>query len=290
MSRLCSISVLFGLLCGCAVAAQGATADQTQSQVPNFSSREFPWYPATGFVPPPSGPGPITEDKAKPAVVRRLANNVGDVEEQPLRLADLSNPNLKPWVVDHLKKVNEEALAGKLRYASRASCRPAGVPMFLTYAGRFQPIYFIQTPREVVLINLGDTQVRHVYMNVPHSANPRPSWYGDSVGHYEGDELVIDTTGFNDKTFIDEAFNLPHTTQLHVVERFKLIDNGKGLETNFTVDDPGAFNAPWSAIVRYRKQARPQPLQEQPCAEEATGGLSFHGRYFDIPTASRPDF
>src|SRR5262249_19123723 len=104
-------------------------------------------------------------------IIRRTANNVGDVEEGALRLADLSNPNLKPWVVDHLKKANEDSLAGKLRYASRASCRPAGVPMFLTYAGRFQPIYFLQTPREVVLINLGDTQVRHVYMNVPHLGN-----------------------------------------------------------------------------------------------------------------------
>jgi hypothetical protein len=58
---------------------------------------------------------------------------------------------------------------GRLRYPSRASCRPAGLSMFPTYAGRFQPIDFLQTP-EVVLINLGDTQVRHVYMN------PRPSW------------------------------------------------------------------------------------------------------------------
>ena len=289
MSRLPLIGLLSGLLCACALTAYGAAAAHAETQVPNFSSMNFPWFPATGFLPPPSGPGPVTQDKTQ-SIIRRTANNVGDVEEQPLRLADLSNVNLKPWVVDHLKKVNEELLAGKLRYASRASCRPAGVPMFLTYAGRFQPIYFLQTPREVVLINLGDTQVRHVYMNVPHLANPKPSWYGDSVGRYEGDEFIIDTIGFNDKTFIDETYNVPHTTQLHVVERFKLIDDGKGLEVNFTVDDPGAFNAPWSAIIRYRKGTRPQPLQEQPCAEEAAGGLSFHGRYFDIQTASRPDF
>jgi hypothetical protein len=289
MSQLPSIGLLSGLLCACAVTAHGATADHAESQVPNFSSIDFPWFPATDFLPPSSGPGPVTQDKTN-LIIRRTANNVGDVEEGPLRLADLSNPNLKPWVVDHLKKVNQESLAGKLRYASRASCRPAGVPMFLTYAGRFQPIYFLQTPREVVLINLGDTQVRHVYMNVPHSANPRPSWYGDSVGRYEGDELVIDTIGFNDRTFVDETYNVPHTTQLHVVERFKLINDGKGLEVNFTVEDPGAFNAPWSAIVRYRKGARPQPVQEQPCAEEAAGGLSFHGQYFDVPTTSKPDF
>ena len=290
MSRLPSVGLISGLLCVWAVTAPGATDNQAEGQVPNLSSIDFPWFPATDFLPPPSGPGPVTQDKTNPPIIRRTANNIGDVEEAPLRLADLNNPNLKPWVVDRLKKVNEESLAGKLKYASRASCRPAGVPMFLTYAGRFQPIYFLQTPREVVLINLGDTQVRHVYMNVPHSANPRPSWYGDSVGRYEGDELVIDTIGFNDKTFVDETFNVPHTTQLHVVERFKLINERKGLEVNFTVDDPGAFNAPWSAIVRYRKGAQPQPLQEQPCAEEAAGGLSFHGQYFNVPTASIPDF
>jgi hypothetical protein len=290
MSNLASIRILVGLACFCAVTAQTFAADEAvQPPIPNFSSVDFPWFPATDFLPPSSGPGPVIPDKTN-SITRRLANAAGDVEEAPLRLADLNNPNLKPWVVDHLKKANEEALAGKLQYRSRASCRPAGVPMFLTYAGRFQPIYFLQTPREVVLINLGDTQVRHVYMNVLHVADPKPSWYGDSVGHYEGNELVIDTVGFNDKTFVDETYNLPHTTQLHIVERFKLIDDGKALEVNFTVDDPGTFNAPWSAIVRYRKGTRPQPLQEQSCAEEAAGGLSFHGRYFDVPSASRPDF
>ena len=284
MSRLASVGLLSGLLCACAATAIGA-----ETQVPNFSSIDFPWFPGTGFLPPSSGPGPVTQDKTN-LIIRRTANNVGDVEEGPLRLADLSNPNLKPWVVDHLKKANEDSLAGKLRYASRASCRPAGVPMFLTYAGRFQPIYFLQTPREVVLINLGDTQVRHVYMNVPHLANPRPSWYGDSVGRYEGDELVIDTIGFNDKTFVDETYNVPHTTQLHVVERFKLINDGNGLEVNFTVDDPGAFNAPWSAIVRYRKGARSQPLQEQPCAEEAAGGGELSRSILQRPNREQTGF
>ncbi len=290
MFRLPSITLIYDVLFACAAAmVYGSTAGYAQAPIPNFSSANFPWYPATEFLSPPSGLGPIAEDKTR-SVTRRLAINTGEVEDAAVRFADLNNSNLKPWIIEHLKKANEDALAGKLRYASRASCRPAGVPMFLTYAGRFQPIYFFQTPREVTLINLGDTQVRHVYMNVPHAASPRPSWYGDSVGRYDGEELVIDTIGFNDKTLVDERYNVPHTTQLHVVERFKLIDEGKGLEVNFTVDDPGAFNAPWSAIVRYRKQARPQPLQEQPCAEETAGGLSFHNQYFDVPTAAQPDF
>jgi hypothetical protein len=59
----------------------------------------------------------------------------------------------------------------------------------------------------------GDQQVRRVWMNVPHTANPKPSWYGESVGHYEGDSLVVDTIGLNDRTFLDN-FRTPHTEKL----------------------------------------------------------------------------
>lgn len=217
----------------------------------------------------------------------RALNNRGNVEEKPLRLADLSNPNLKPWVIDHLGKANQERLAGRLLYASRASCMPAGVPMFLIYGAGFQPIYFIQTPSETLMINAGNTEIRHVYMNVAHSAHLTPSWYGESVGHYEGDELVVDTIGFNDKTLLDDNYNVPHTTQLHVVERFKLIQEGKMLQVNFTVEDPAAFNASWSGLVRYRRAASAQPLTEQPCAENNVDAL---GNRYSTPIATRPDF
>src|SRR5271168_3693928 len=120
---------------------------------------------------------------------------------------------------------------------------PGGVPGFHLFG--FQPLYFVQTPREVVLAYSSDEQVRHVYLDMPHSANPKPSWYGESVGHYEGDTLVVDTIGMNDKTFVD-AYRTPHTEKLHVVERFRLIDGGNTLEVAFTVDDPGAFYQPWS--------------------------------------------
>ena len=96
-------------------------------------------------------------------------------------------------------------------------------------------------------------------MNVPHSANPKPSWYGESVGHYEGDTLVVDTVGFNDKTFVD-SYRTPHTDKLHVVERFRLIDGGNTLEVAFTVDDPGTFYQPWSGTRnRHRVTRNTQP-------------------------------
>src|SRR5204862_2467099 len=84
-----------------------------------------------------------------------------------------------------------------------------------------------------------------------HSANVKPSWHGESIGRYEGDTLVVDTIGLDDRTFVD-GFGTPHTKQLHVIERFRLIDGGKILEANVHVEDPGAFTMPWDAIQRYR--------------------------------------
>ena len=166
------------------------------------------------------------------------------------------------------------------RSASHSFCMPAGVPGFHLYG--FQPLYFVQTPKEVIMIYSNDQQVRHVYLDVPHSANPQPSWYGESVGHYEGDTLVIDTIALNDKTFVDN-FRTPHTEKLHVVERLKLIDGGKAMQVNITFDDPDAFNAPWSVVQRYDRVERPMP--EEVCAEN-------NGHLFDygMPTANTPDF
>jgi hypothetical protein len=116
----------------------------------------------------------------------------------------------------------------------------------------------------VWMIFSGDHQVRRVYLDVPHSEQPTPSWYGESVGHYEGDTFVIDTIGQNDKTVLD-AYRTPHTKKLHVVERWRLIDDGKAMQVTFTVDDPDAFNQPWSGMRRYRRVQ--DQLAEDVCAE-----------------------
>jgi hypothetical protein len=117
---------------------------------------------------------------------------------------------------------------------------------------------------------------------MPHSANPKPSWYGESIGHYEGDTLVVDTIGLNDKTFVDN-YRTPHTEKLHVVERWTLLDGGKTLEANVRVEDPDTFNEPWSGIQRYDRVQ--QPMTEQVCAENNQHLFDYH-----IPIASKPDF
>jgi hypothetical protein len=279
--------MLPGLVLTCALTTQGHAAGE-QSTVPNFSSIDRPWVSTVGgdYLPPESGIGPVTLDRAHPVMVR-VPIAGGAVAETPLRIADVNSPNLKPWVVDALKKSNQEVLAGKLRWASRANCWPAGVPEFLLYANGQESMYMVQTAKTVVMIHQADNQTRHIYLDVPHSEHPSPSWYGESVGRYEGDELVVDTIGFNDRTFLDDHYNLPHTTQLHVIERFKLVNGGNALQVNFTVDDPGAFNAPWSAIVRYQHARAPVTLVEEPCAENNTG---HPGNFFQVPAATKADF
>ena len=173
-------------LIGCGLAAAlvwmlpaAEVAAQQNASAPNFSSSAFGLLTFNGeFLAVPGGVIPMRNDPAYPFV----PNNTG--RQPTYRIADLANPNLKPWVKERMKKDNYEVIAGKIAFTPRSSCRPAGVPGFVLFG--FQPIYFVQTPKEVWMIYSGDQQVRRVYLNVPHSASPKPSWYGESVGHYEG--------------------------------------------------------------------------------------------------------
>src|SRR5258706_98800 len=95
-------------------------------------------------------------------------------------------------------------------------------------------------------------------------ANVKPSWYGESIGHYEGgDTLVIDTIGQTDRTFADN-YRTPHTTRMHVIERWKLSADGNSVDVSVDVDDPGVFTMPWRGLQRWRRVR--VPFQEVPCA------------------------
>ena len=186
--------------------------------------------------------------------------------------------------MEALRKANERVLSGKAAFTPKERCWPIGVPGFLLYP--VTPVYFLQMPKEVVMIWEEDHMARHVYLTDRHSPNLKSSWFGESIGHYEGDTLVVDTIGLNDKSFVD-SFRTPHTTQLHVVERFHMIEDGKTLEVAVHVEDPGAFTTPWNAMQRYRRVAD-RPMVEQSCAEN---NAAWFGYDVDpIPQADKPDF
>jgi hypothetical protein len=272
----------------------GVAAAPAPASIPDFSSNGVSWSGYVSRLPPTeahartfndysspaSGPGPVTDDPLHPYVNNEVSRVAG--KQPSFRVANVDNPNLKPWVVEELKKANARAQSGAAAYTREARCWDTGVPTFHLNPGE---MYVVQTPKQVWLFLAG--RVRRVYMNVPHSRNLKPSWYGDSVGRYEnGDTLVVDTIGFNDKTFVD-SYRTPHTTELHVVERLKLINGGDTLEVSFRVEDPGAFNAPWTG-TRNRQRVRGGQLPENICAEDTAN--FFNHDIEPLPTAERPDF
>ena len=273
-TSLITIGALAGFVCAAAatkLAAQGTSP-------PDLSSSESAWVLAdrnAGYIPIPGEASPTIQDS-------RYAHVGNGTGAQPtFRIADLNNPNIKPWAKAVMKRENDKILAGGIGFTARSSCLPAGVPAFFGYAA-VESIHFLQTHREVTMIFSGDAQVRRVYLEVPHSTNLKPSWYGESVGHYEADTLVVDTIGMNDKTYLD-GFRTPHTEKLHVVERYKLINDGKILEVTFRVEDPDTFYEPWSAINNFKRVQ--MSMHEEACAENNQHLFDYH-----MPVASKVDF
>jgi hypothetical protein len=293
MSRFASAFVIGSAL----VSASAALA------APDFAPNPSVGWVAAGpqFLPPVSGQGPVGFDPAHPRSNNEDLRARGTQPTFPI--GDLQSPILQPWARDAMAKYNADVLAGKSVYSRQASCWPIGVPGFLLYP--VQPVYFIQAPKEVLMIWQADHQVRHVYLDVPHSARPKLSDYGESVGHYEGDTLVVDTIALNPRTYID-SFRTPHTEKLHVIERFRMTDGGKSLQVDVHVEDPGAFTMPWNAMQRYKRvepgkadvteRFNPNsstgdagPMLESSCAENPNA-LFGAADAFPVPQADRPDF
>jgi len=242
------------------------------------------------FDPPPSGPGPTVQDMRYPGV------NIDGVPRGPISedereniirftngwVPDISNPILQPRTKAALEDIAERELAGIPRPQPQTRCMPSGVPHILNST---DAVMILQTPTEVLFLYSRDHHVRHVYLNQKHSEDPDPSWWGDSVGHYEGGTLVVDTIGQTDVPETDR-FGTPHSEQIHVVERYRLIEDGTKLEGLFTVGDPIAFTMPWSARADY--VVDDFMYLENVCAENPR--QFWPGIPIIIPTDSTPDF
>ena len=275
MSRFVSAQLLLAggvaAVLASAVFVAGAAAQRTAA-VPNLQSGPGGWqHPFGGeFLAVPGSALPVSQDPNQPFVT----------PQQSWRIGDLTNPNLKQWAKDMMKKDNDDILYhGKIQFTANSSCLPAGVPVFDLLPG---PHFVVQTPKQVIFMEEQGQQVRHVYLDVPHTANVKPSWYGESVGRYEGGDLVVDTIGVSTKTVVD-SYRTPHTEKLHIVERWHLIDGGNGLEVNITVDDPDTFFQPWQTYQRYQQSDR--PLGEFICQENNANLFDYH-----MPVAQKPDF
>jgi hypothetical protein len=275
-----SAALGIGLTMSGPASAQAPAGDK----IPELASISFAWLSAGGFLDPQAGTGhgPIRQDPAHPF----HGNNDGPGQVTPT-LGNYKDPVLKPWAAAQMLASNEEVLSGGrgLPFSAQGRCYPGGVPGQLLYPA--EPFYFIQTPKEVWMIWQRDHMVRRIYLGDRHSENVKPSWFGDSIGHYEnGDTLVIDTIGLSTKNSYIDNFRTPHSEKEHVVERYKVSADGKMLEAAVKVEDPDAFNEPLFMLKRWRKVNN--QMLETVCAENNSDHFSHN--LFPIPQAKTPDF
>jgi hypothetical protein len=181
--------------------------------------------------------------------------------EPSIRTADGTPPPLKP----EARKIHEQNIAARKTLKPRTDmsrCVPPGTPRVM-WAPR--PLLILQTARKITFVHEYQHLLRHIYLNedLRPAAEVDPSYMGESVGRWEGDTLVVDTIGVNDKTVLDRE-GLPHSAAMRVTERLRLIDGGKRLEDRVTIDDPETFTAPWTARVVFDRKPGVQ-LAEYNC-------------------------
>src|SRR5438105_1151576 len=274
-------------------AAPAAQAKDSSASMPDLSGM---WARKTfAFERPVSGPGPI-----------------GRYSREPNTGGNFNSPILQPEAAAVIRKRSETLRSGEDYPNPSLNCWP----MMSPYIFRVQEMEVLQKKDEVLFLFMQDHQVRRVRLNSQHPANVTPSWRGDSIGHYEGDTLVVDTVGVKTgpEALLD-MYGSPYSDMLHVTERYSLVDydtaraaqdknirdsgpvateqaaavdenyKGKGLQIDFKVEDNKMFKTPWSALVTWRRAGG---WVENVCAENTHE--YYNGGSTSIPQAQRPDF
>ncbi len=233
-------------------------------------------------VPGYEGAGPIMIDPRYPRRPPPPGEEEGVLAVVIGWVPDLTNPILLPHTRDALAVIAENELNDYPHPQNQTLCMPPGVPHILNL---FDDMKVLQEPHQVTFMYSRDHHVRHVYLNQPHAENLGHSWWGESIGHYEGDTLVVDTIGLMDGAETDR-FGTPHSDRMHVVEHYRMSDDGSILEVELTIEDHGAFAMPWKARADYERND--WMWLETICAENHR--QSWPGREMQIPTDYSPDF
>jgi hypothetical protein len=184
-----------------------------------------------------------------------------------LKTTQGARPPLRPEAAAiYAKRVADRAAGRKVNDPVDA-CLPHGVPrlMFAPY-----PMLIVQDARQVSIIQQANHTVRLIYIGGVHPEDGDPKWLGHSIAHWGGQSanrtLVVETVQMNDQTWLDKA-GLPHSDQMKVTERLKLLASGKTLQDRITIDDPKTYTAPWSTVVSYNKEPG-MTLAEQVCSRD----------------------
>ena len=169
-------------------------------------------------------------------------------------------PHLQPWA-----KARMEATDGIADDTGQV-CLPDGIFRYPSMAGRF---LWLEERGRIVMVfeNVNTAGVRRIFLDRPHPKNPIPSWNGDSIGRWEGDTLMVDTIGFNDKSWLFGGME-PHTEEAHLMERMRRVGDGSLLEIKITVEDRHALTSAYTYNRYYKRQPAGSEMAEDVCNED----------------------
>jgi hypothetical protein len=175
----------------------------------------------------------------------------------------------QPWAAE----LHRQRVATNSKDNPDAHCLPLGIMQLHTHG---QPRKMIQTPGVIVIIYEANSGLRQIFTDGrPLPKDPQPWWYGYSTGKWEGDTLVVETSGFRDLGWLDVEGS-PLTDQGKIIERFRRPDFGH-LEIEVTIDDPKAYTKPWTVTV-YQRLMLDTELIEFICQENDRDGPHLVGK------------
>jgi hypothetical protein len=243
-----SVAALIAVL---TVAGQAAAADRPKTL--NNSND-----PTLTLTPPLKGSGAAPKGSAAPNPDPRNFEGVWFLQGYEYMLGPEGGiaPPLKPEYMKVLERRIRAKNAGKPEADASTQCLPHGMPRLMESP---YPIEIVQSADRLTFLHEVAHNVRRIYLNRQHPKNVPLTYLGDSVGHWEGDTLVVDTIGLNDKTFIDDEGS-SHSTQEHVIERYQKTEGGAKLELTMTVEDPVTLEHSYSykRVYHWRPDIRPQ--------------------------------
>jgi hypothetical protein len=194
------------------------------------------------------------------ATARELANTGLKQDAPGEELNDLIIPHLQPWA-----KARMEATDGVADDTGQV-CLPDGIFRYPSMAGRF--VWLEEPGRIVMVFNIINTAgVRRIYLDRPHPKNLIPTWNGHSIGRWMGDTLMVDSVGFNDKSWLFGGME-PHTEEAHLMERMRLVNNGAFMEIQITVEDRHALTSAYTYKRYYKRQPESAEMPENVCNED----------------------
>jgi hypothetical protein len=174
---------------------------------------------------------------------------------------DGHEPPLLPWA----KQLYDERIAaaekGQPFRHLMTRCLPQGMPLASLFA--FYPVQVLQSAGQVAILYEEQNHFRIIRMNQQHPEDLEPSFFGDAVGHWEKDTLVVDTLGIRDDTTVD-FLGLPHSAELHVIERMRKLDENT-LESHITLEDPKAYKEKWDAVAIWKRLPASDGIREYIC-------------------------